>query len=97
MESEDIFKYQRLKGKLGSTIKSETITSTCMDESFIVLGTARGHIYVFGLNCKLVKSYQAHTGSVNALAIDPHDLTIYRYSEHSPLQCSLYRVVLRME
>jgi hypothetical protein len=81
MESEDIFKYQRLKGKLGSTIKSETVTATCLDENSIVLGTARGHIYVFGLNCKLVKSYQAHSGSVSALAIDPHELTIYRCTD----------------
>ena len=78
MESEDIFKYQRLKGKLGSTIKSETITATCLDDNSIVLGTLRGHIYVFGLNCKLVKSYQAHSGSVTALTIDQHDSTIYR-------------------
>jgi hypothetical protein len=79
IQSEDIFKYQRLKGKLGSTIKSETVTAACLDENSIVLGTARGHIYVFGLTCKLVKSYQAHKGAVTALAIDPHELTVYRY------------------
>lgn len=79
MDSGDIFKYQRLKGKLGSTIKSENVTSVCQDENYIVLGTARGHMYVFGSNCKLVKSYQAHSGSVSAIAVDPHDLALYRW------------------
>jgi hypothetical protein len=90
IQSEDIFKYQRLKGKLGSTIKSETVTAACLDENSIVLGTARGHIYVFGLTCKLVKSYQAHKGAVTALAIDPHELTVYRYCARTHTHRDMY-------
>ena len=77
--SEDIFKYQRLKGKLGSTIKTDNITASCLEENVIVLGTSRGHIYVFGINCKLVKSYQGHSGAVRDIAIDQHNQSIYRF------------------
>ena len=86
-ESEDIFKYLRLKGKLGSTVRSENVTAVCMEEEFLVLGTLRGHVYVFSTNCKLVKSYQAHTGRVNDIVIDPYESTLYRLESVVWINC----------
>lgn len=73
-EEEPVLKYSRVGGSLASTIfksnNNDSASTLNVCEDYIVIGTHYGIVYVLSLDGDVLKKFNAHTATVNSIAID---------------------------
>ncbi|KAG9017435.1 Vacuolar protein sorting-associated protein 41 [Tulasnella sp. JGI-2019a] len=72
-EEEPSLKYERIGGDLAGILEKETASTIAVGAKLMALGTHGGVVHIATHDGTIVKSYRAHTASVNDITLDTQD------------------------
>ncbi|KAG8870756.1 Vacuolar protein sorting-associated protein 41 [Tulasnella sp. 331] len=72
-DEEPSLKYERIGGDLAGILEKETASTIALGAKLMAIGTHAGVVHISTLDGTIIKSYRAHTASVNDITLDSQD------------------------